>query len=177
MTYVGIDPSLTSTAIAIVNDQIVTAALRTSGHRNDSLAQRIGRLNQIETWVRDHLRDLGTGLMIGIEGPAYSRQAQTGVHLRAGLWWRLVTRASRYGQVIEVSPTTLKRYATGKGNADKDHVLIAVAKRYPAFRGSSNDEADALVLAAMMARLDGHPLEEALPQSHLRGLDTLQGLA
>ena len=71
-------------------------------------------------------------------------------------------------------PTSRATYATGKDNAGKDAVLAAVVRRYPDVDVTGNDEADALVMAAMGARLLGHPLEDSLPQSHLRALAGLE---
>ena len=63
-------------------------------------------------------------------------------------------------------------YGTGKGNAGKDEVMLATARRYTnQAEVANNDQADALVLAAMGARHLGAPIEESLPQSHLRALD------
>lgn len=46
-----------------------------------------------------------------------------------------------------VSPAELKKYATGKGNADKDTVMLAAAKLCPTI--TNNDEADAWWLWAI----------------------------
>ena len=58
-----------------------------------------------------------------------------------------------------MTPTARAKYGTGKGNAAKDAVLAAVIRRYPAVDVTGNDEADALILAAMGARHLGIPLE------------------
>lgn len=173
--YVGIDPSLAGTAIAVIHqDRITVNRLATTGHKADTLDQRMQRLDAIERWLFDHLDGLpGTTAIIGIEGPAYAAQAQAGVHLRAGLWWALARRARHWGQLVEIAPTIRAKYATGKGNAPKDAVLLAVSRRYPLFTGTTNDEADALIVAAILARLDGHPIDD-LPATHLAALNTLQ---
>jgi crossover junction endodeoxyribonuclease RuvC len=52
-----------------------------------------------------------------------------------------------------VAPTTLKKYATGKGNAPKDAVLVQAVRRFGLELG--NDEADAWWLLQMgMAHYD-----------------------
>ena len=62
-------------------------------------------------------------------------------------------------RVVEVSPTA-RAHATGKGTARKDAVIAAVESRYEV--GVANDnEADAIVLAAIGARLVGFPIEGA----------------
>ena len=54
----------------------------------------------------------------------------------------------RHIPFVEVAPATLKRFATGKGNATKDAVLAAAIRRF-GFEGSDNNEADAWLLRAM----------------------------
>lgn len=101
--------------------------------------------------------------------------AGTGGQLdRAGLWWIIVNSLTARGTpVIAVTNNHLKMYALGKGGGkgtDKDYVLAAVIRRYPAVNVQSNNTADALVLAAMGARHLGSPLETDLPETHLRAM-------
>ena len=46
---------------------------------------------------------------------------------------------------IDVAPSALKKFATGKGNANKDEVLAAAIRKFN-FQGSDNNEADAYIL-------------------------------
>ena len=175
--YVGIDPSLAGTAVAVIaGGALSTVRLHTAPVAG--VRGTVGRLDLIERWVRDQLVPLGPDVRIGIEGPSYGQARQGGQHARDGLWWRLVTRALRFADdVTVVTPAQLKKYAVGKGggaSASKDAVLLAVARRYPQFTGATNDEADALVIAAMLARLDGHPIDDPMPQACLAALDKLK---
>ena len=172
MTWIGIDPSLAGTAIAIIDDTGHITVDRIATQPTSTHGDTVARMNRIERWLRNHLERLGQlDLTIGIEGPAFSRSDGKS-HERAGLWWRLYTRADLYTDThpIVIGPTKLKKYATGRGNSDKDAVLLAVSRRYPSFPGRSNDEADALVLAAMLARHEGHAIEQFLPASHIEAL-------
>ena len=69
---------------------------------------------------------------------------------------------------------TIKRHATGKGNADKATVEAAVRERYTSVDwpdGKCDDIADAVLLASMAARYLGQPVEpDRLPDSHTRAL-------
>ena len=162
---VGIDLSLTSTGVAVITDRYIhTDRITSTGHKDDSLSERRQRLHDLALAIRNHV--LTTDLVV-IEQPAYSRK--TGhMHDRSGLWWLVVDRLEHYAtEIVEVPPTARSKYATGKGNAAKDHVLAAVIRRYPEVEVTGNDEADALVLAAMGARALGHPIEVSLPQTHL----------
>jgi hypothetical protein len=64
-----------------------------------------------------------------------------------------------YGASIQmVAPADLKKFATGKGNADKDTVMLAASKLEPKI--TNNDEADAWWLWAMGCWLTGNPFIE-----------------
>ena len=94
---------------------------------------------------------------------------------RAGLWWLVVARLTANGiPVAEVSPSTLKTYALGKGSGKgtgKDAVLANAVRRYEdhAPELANNNEADALLVADMGARRLGRPLTE-LGHTHTRAL-------
>jgi Holliday junction resolvasome RuvABC endonuclease subunit len=67
----------------------------------------------------------------------------------------------------------LKQYALGKGSGpgtSKDQVLLAVERRYGGLvQIFTNDEADALVLAAMALHSYGQPLAP-VPATHMAGM-------
>lgn len=169
---VGIDPSLTSTGLADNTGR----TLRVKGaRRGGTLLDDLARMTHIATVVREFCA-YGPGhvaypaALAVIEGPSFGQGRQSGTHARAGLWWLIVDGlASADIAIAVVPPATRAMYATGKGNAGKDEVLAAVVKRYPAWDVTGNDIADAVVLAAIGARLLGHPVDD-LPKSHLRAL-------
>ncbi|MFG1997897.1 hypothetical protein ACGFNU_01965 [Spirillospora sp. NPDC048911] len=124
------------------------------------------RLRAIRTEILDHCS--GAELVV-VEGPSYGSgtgRRERGHHERAGLWW-LVTYGlwARDVPFAVVPPAAVKRYATGRGQATKDAVLLAAARRYPRVPIESNDEADALILLAMGLDHLGRPLAE-VPKSH-----------
>lgn len=178
--WIGIDPSLTGTGLAAVTDtggmrvwRYATAATPAATHRDT-----LRRLTSIERWLRDRIDEITLGeqlLGVGIEGPSLAPHRMGRDHERAGLWWRLYTRASMYvGDVTVVTPKQRAKYATGNGNSGKDGVLLGVCRRWPDFAGG-HDEADALTVAAMVARLDGHPVDGRVPKPCLAALDKLAG--
>ena len=83
----------------------------------------------------------------------------------------VVTGLVRYATVYEVSTTQVKKYATGKGTASKMEVMAAAIKRYPQFDIANDNEADAVILTAFLARALGRPIEESLPQANLAALE------
>ena len=73
---------------------------------------------------------------------------------------------------VEVAPASLKKYATGKGNAPKAAVLAEAIRRL-GYGGNDDNEADALWLRAMA--LDYYQLETpTMPQSHRAALEKIE---
>jgi crossover junction endodeoxyribonuclease RuvC len=174
---VGLDLSLTSTGVACITSgpeaPWVERITSEPEGKKPTLNDRRLRIAGIRLRV---LQLVGDPRLVVVEQPAFSRT--TGQqHDRSGLWWTIVDALGRNGiPVAEVSPTTLKRYALGKGSGkgtDKDKVLAAVVRRYLDVDVTGNDEADGLVLAAMGARALGYPIEASLPKTHI---DALMGV-
>ena len=163
MIVQGVDLSLTGTGLAriISTDgsgpfvETATVGSKPGGRSVEARARRQLML------LRGIDRFLAPGGLLAIEAPAYTRTAGSR-HERSGLWWAVVQLAMRQGcRVVEVSPTARARYATGRGMAAKDAVLAAVSERYSTYGVSlaTDNEADALTLAALAARLIGRPIE------------------
>lgn len=176
MIVFGIDPSLTSTGVAFVDtaDRLTVGVgrVQSKGGRADSWPVRATRLGRLADRVAAET-PAGARLAV-IEAPSLAQRNAGAAHDRAGLWWGIYHRLTAAGvPVLPVPPSCRAKYATGKGNAGKDEVLLAVARRYPHAPVGGNDEADALVLAAMGARLLGEPVEDSLPKTHLDALAKL----
>lgn len=175
---VGLDLSLTSTGVAtIVTDDLRRPEYRgveritSKGSKTATLIERSDRLNTIVGQVC--VLAAGADLVV-VEGPSFGQARQGGQHDRAGLWWLVVNALHANNLcVAEVPPATRARYATGKGNAPKDGVLAAVIRRYPDIDVTGNDEADALILAAMGARSQGCPIDD-LPKAHVAAMDAVR---
>src|SRR6185437_13090231 len=91
--------------------------------------------------------------LVVIESPSFaSKFGHT--HTRDWLWGKIYDRCYRDlgKKVLVVSPSQRMKYATGKGNAQKDAVLAAAIKRWPTVDITGNDTADALILAAIGCR-------------------------
>jgi crossover junction endodeoxyribonuclease RuvC len=166
---VGLDLSLASTGVAVADEAggIELGQIRTKPTGHGLIARR-ERLRSIRLALR---RDLDGADLVVLEGLAYASRSPHATE-RAGLWWLVVDHLiGNQVPVAVVSPTARAKYATGKGNAGKDQVLAAVVRRYPDVDVTGNDQADALILAAMGARSRGCPIEPGgitgLPQTHL----------
>lgn len=147
-TVVGLDLSLTCTGLSDGHNIRVIKPLKRTG---------VDRLRYIRDQVLLAADSYGPDL-ICVEGPSYNSKGGH-EHERGGLWWIVAEQLELSYQVAVIPPATLKKYATGKGNAGKDEMIVAACKRFPWFNGG-NDEADALFLAAIGYEHLGAPLVE-----------------
>ncbi|WP_434315866.1 hypothetical protein [Leifsonia sp. P73] len=174
---VGLDLSLTGTGVALLGGEHPrTQTIRSKGKADDGLLTRARRLHKLADEV---IGWAALGDIVIIEQPAYG---QTGGshHDRSGLWWitmHALTVLDAGVRFAEVTPQGVKMYATGRGNASKSEVLAQVIKRYPQADVANDNEADALVLAAIGARLAGHPIEDSLPAANLRAMEKVRWAA
>ena len=173
MMVVGIDPSLTSTGVVVVDAQdrltVQTATVESRGARSDSWASRSERVRGLAASVTAEVPV--SARLVVMESPSLSQRNAGSAHDRAGLWWAIYWRLTDRGiPVLPVPPAVRAKYAAGKGNAAKDAVMLAVARRYPHVDIGNNNEADAMVLAAIGARLLGEPVEDSLPKTHTDAL-------
>lgn len=167
----GVDWSLTGSGVAWVNldDGVTdTATFRTwpDDGSVEAIARRIQHIaDQIEAWA-----DLHAGDLIVIEGPVTHAPSAHRSKMLGG-WWATAGRLAPLvdDPVLVVPPKTRAKYATGHGAARKPAVLAAVRANYPGFTIADDNQADAVVLAAIGARSLGRPIDD-LPASHLAAL-------
>ena len=163
---IGIDLSLTSTGIAYPDGSVEAYHPLTAGRTNHGM----DRICEIRDYVRAVVlahRDLELVVMESLAYAAHDTE-RIGAQL-AGL-----VRACLFDLNIPfllVAPNTLKKYATGKGNADKYTVMRHADKRL-GYEGSSTDEADALWLRAIGWALLGVAVTD-LPDTHTEALKKL----
>ena len=175
-TIVGLDLSLTSTGVATIEtgdgrERRIVERITSKGRKDATLHERAARLHML---ARDICQKaVGVDFVI-VEGPSFASKGSA-YHQLAGMWWLVIDGLGGAGtHIVEVPPSCRMKYATGKGNAAKDAVLAAVVRRYPQIDVTGNDEADALVLAAMGARHLGHPIEDTLPTAHLAAMNAVR---
>ena len=165
MRVIGIDPSLTATGIADADGGLFTI---TSKPDDGTVADRARRIATITAHLRPHR--LTDAHLVVIEGPAFSRQGQAGVHLRAGLWWQVACLLTARGvEVVEIAPSALKKLATGKGNATKPDMRMALYQRAGIDERDDN-RVDAWWLRQVGLHLLGDPAALDLPKTHLVAL-------
>lgn len=142
-------------------------SLTATGYCRDGQCGRIVTpANKIDGWERiAHImravRDLAAGVEVVIlEGYSFSSQGRAifqigelGGVVRFWLWGHRIP-------MIEVAPSTLKKFATGKGNSPKDAMIAAAIRRF-GFAGCDNNEADAYLLWCLARQGYGDPVATA----------------
>lgn len=171
--FIGIDFSTTSTGIAICevidepgitwrNWQTFTLRSKVSGDSLEAYYDRIVGL----------ARDIGAavnfapGDVIAIEGIAFAGKGRAVDRLHYA-WHRTAEYLTRTAvEPLIITTNQVKQLATGRGNAQKDEVLLATERRLPQAQASNNDEADAVWIAVGASILAGSPVID-LPAAHM----------
>lgn len=175
---VGIDLSLSQTGVAILHGgKVTTNYLNVKPVASeDRYLSKLLRFEKIGNGLLDMLDETiqpWTEPHIFLEGPAYQSKGSSG-HDIAGNWWLFYQSLVANGMSPHIiPPSTVKQYATGKGNANKDAVMAAVIRRYLDIDIPNNDVADAVTLMALGARYFGQPIEADLPKLNLKALEKL----
>lgn len=137
----GIDPSLTGTAVVVGGQDGHAAREFTSKPSGQGLRRRLARFHTLVNEVDKMLAEWAPELVL-IEGYSFSSKGQMQLD-RIEFGGLLRDRlASTVPNVVEVTPASLKKFATGRGNASKAEVVSALTHRYrSSFR--TDNEADA----------------------------------
>ena len=176
---VGLDLSLTATGVCIIDGGVPdTFTVHSSVDPERTVLSLIGRCNSIVDGIASQIVAVADDALFVVEGLSMHSKSSSLDRIFASWYLILGELHHRYGQeAAVVAPTQRAKYASGKGNASKDTVLLAVAARYPSVGVTDNNQADALVLAAMGARHLGHPVEPSLPVVNLTAMDAVRWLA
>lgn len=137
MRYIGIDPS-TKTGIVVLGDKDGWSNEYQSKVKEDPM-----RFMDIADKIINQLKK---GDVICIEGFSYGSKGK-GVSTQYGIGWLIRAELIRNGYTYyEVSPSAVKKFATGKGNTKKDEMVLPIYKKW-GFEHSSDNVRDAYVLA------------------------------
>ena len=137
MRIVGVDASLTSTGIAVINENNRQETLTIQSKNTGS-----ERLIEIRKKLLQIVDDAD---LVVIEDYAFARANQA--HQIGELGGVLRVMFHELGlNVLKVAPSAVKKFATGKGVASKEQMAVAVYKRWGK-EFATNDEADAYTLA------------------------------
>lgn len=166
-SVIGLDLSLTSTGVATA-DGTMTIVSEPYG---TSLYQRHLRLGELLDQIT---AVLPSGLVtVVVESPSLGQKRQAGTLDRNGLWWLVVSSLIIDGvRVVEATPATVKKFATGKGTAPKPDLRMALYKR-AGLDIADDNQVDAWWLRQIGLHLLGHPDRLALPAVQLSALDKI----
>lgn len=139
--YVGIDPSLSGTGLVILDEQanVVKELEFKAGTEDDP-----ERFMKLVKKVRKHLnpatdRILIEGFSLGSKG--------AGVSKMFGLGWTFrILFTEEVFKWQEVPPTSLKKFASNKGNAKKEDLVLPLYKKWN-YEHPSDNVRDAYVLS------------------------------
>jgi Holliday junction resolvasome RuvABC endonuclease subunit len=148
---VGLDLSLTRTGIACYDGSAHVLRPKTRGcERMVEIREGILDWMIVPTWPVD---------LVAIEGFSYGSKGRAVFDI-GGIGWVIRVALHETGiRYVEVPPSVLKRYATGRGNADKQAMQMAAAKRLGYDDDKPDDNiVDALWLRALAMDAYGHPV-------------------
>ncbi|MGW4123652.1 hypothetical protein [Nocardia sp. NPDC004711] len=173
-TVVGIDPSLTSTGLAIIRttppgdpwglDPVEFRTIASTGKKGDTWAQRSERLRSLRDRTMNRVpRDAE---LVVLEGPALGVRGP-GQHDSAWYRGKLYDACAALGiPVLVCPPTSRAKWATDNGHASKVDVAVAISKLWPHAEFRGDDQADALCLASIGAQHLGLPVPYRVLERH-----------
>lgn len=170
MKLSGLDLSLTSTGVATWYSpgRILTETVQPKVTPDQPHYHHV-RLARLMTEVGGLCRDSD---LVAIEGPSYGSPNRQ--HELGGLWWLVAHGLYRRGiPYAIITPQQRAKYITGKANSGKVAVAVAAARRFPDVDIDGDDEADALVLVAMLADYLGLPEIPKVPEAQRAVLDRI----
>lgn len=147
---VGIDQSYTGfVVVAYRLGHIEVIQMPESKHRG------VDRLRDIGLWLLENLPE--TAAHVCMEGYNHGAKFNREIMGELGAVVKLALRdlySEPIGYPTLVSPNQLKLFTTGKGNAKKDEMMLAVYKKW-GYEAPNNDCADAFGLAKIAAAIVG----------------------
>lgn len=160
----GVDSALHRTGVAVIERAADGCRARTeviaTATRDNSIPDRHRRIAAVGQ---------GVGVLVGnraelalIEAPALDADHGNSWDRAAVWWWIVGTLLHREIPVAMVAPTTLKKWATKSGRADKADVVKAMHAMWPGVPATCSDlrhhECEALAMATMCAQRLGWPV-------------------
>lgn len=172
MRILGVDPSITSTGLAIIDG--VTPVWRyhwgIDGHNTDGTVKRSRNIRAVAKHIREVIAQQQFDVAV-IEARAHgSRYGNPGEReaLRQAIIGILDVRKI---PMAFINPSTRALWATGNGRAEKSEVLAAVRTWWPGLHITNDDEGDAFVLALMFAQKLGETMPFEVTQRHRGGIE------
>lgn len=149
--YGGIDASLTNVGLCKM-DWDGNYEHKSLGESGITKLVGMDRAEKLEDMARSIAKYLNCD-MVAIEGYSFGSRGRATINL-GELGGLIRFYLNRYRTpFIEVPPTALKKWVTGKGNADKTKMAMALYKAY-GVEFDNDDEADAYALCRLLECLN-----------------------
>jgi Holliday junction resolvasome RuvABC endonuclease subunit len=169
----GIDPSLTSAGVAVLQDgkPVHTAHHGYKGTKAMAWDARMDRVIWVHNRIQESIPDDAN--LVVIEDIPEHGQIMPSTRDRSALWGLLYAhlRKNRKLPVAVLNPATLKVWTTGRGRADKADIVTEVQSWWPDLAITCDDEADAVALATAGAFHLGDPMPFDVKSRHHTGLE------
>ncbi|WNF33817.1 crossover junction endodeoxyribonuclease RuvC [Aeribacillus composti] len=143
--YVGIDPSTRTGFVALDENGNVLKAKELTGVGSKDPKRMVTLIDEIMRHIHENDK-------IVIEGFGFA--SQQAIQLGGIGWGIRMALFRRKMKYIEVTPNTVKKFATGKGNAKKEDMILPIFKEW-GFEHPSDNVRDAFVLAQIARALNG----------------------
>lgn len=163
MRVMGVDTS-TKTGYVILDDAGDVVNVGVLSHKPES--NRFARFHKYVREIADLVDAYGVDLVV-IEGYSFAGKFNNSLQYELGACIRMRLFEEEI-PFVEVPPTSLKKFVTGKGNCKKDLMLLNVYKRWD-FDTDDDNEADAYGLAQFGRAIKGY--DTGVPLLHLTALE------
>lgn len=178
MRVLGIDPSLVATGLCSVTlgikewptiplldpdcSTIEVCTLSTYKPKLKIKREYSVRVSHVIDQVEDILINAD---LVAMEALAYAAKGEA-VWVLPWIFGRVVDLCEKHDkELIIVGTTQVKKYATGNGAIKKEQAVLATVRRFPRVAITNNNEADALICAAVACRYKGCPID-SMPKAH-----------
>lgn len=158
---IALDLSLT--CVGYASTRLGSGTFRPEGR---GMRRLNGILEEIRHLIPGHHLVLVEGYSYASKGRAVVSIGELGGVVRLYLWKSGIP-------YVEIPPSSMKKVATGKGNAPKELVLVEAVRRL-GYGGASNHVADALWLLQAAQQHYDLPGKVDLPKAHLSGLAKIE---
>ena len=141
MRFIGIDPSGQTGLVILDRDGNYLDGFEIEPTATD-------KTEKIDEIITEIVENLEFDDVIAIEGFSYGSKGK-GVDFQYGLGHAIRLELYRMDKDwVEVSPSQVKKFATGNGNTSKENMIIPILRHWD-FEHKSNNVRDAYVLAQM----------------------------
>lgn len=175
MRYIGLDLSMRATGVVVLDDEGSVIKRMRIGWKDScaTVHQRIAYFDKVSLAVSSLVADIAVEddclheIAIAVEDYATHGPGDPTIGPELGAIVRL--RLVKHPRLHEISATSLKKFACGKGNATKDVIMLEVYKRWGFDCNGDNNLADAYVLARMVRA--AYLLDNTLTAAQREALD------